>query len=112
MTEPQQAAARLVFTQLTAVTADGWLAPLAPEGASAIMYRDIDHAADLAEQQGIRAADLAAAGVVDEVVTGPPAQDLARGLGRAVHRALAELTAQDRGPRLAARADRYRHLGG
>ena len=67
------AALALLPADRTVAAADGWLAPLAPEGASAIMYRDTDHAADLAEQQGIRAADLAAAGVVDEVVTGPGA---------------------------------------
>ena len=32
-----------------------WLAPLAPEGASAIVYRDVSHAAELAARQGIGA---------------------------------------------------------
>jgi acetyl-CoA carboxylase carboxyl transferase subunit beta len=105
------AALALLPADRTVAAADGWLAPLAPEGASAIMYRDTDHAADLAGQQGIRAADLAAAGVVDQVVTGPPAQDLAQGLGRAVHRALAALARQNPERRLAARTSRYRGLG-
>jgi acyl-CoA carboxylase subunit beta len=117
------AALALLPADRTVAAADGWLAPLAPEGASAIMYRDTDHAADLAERQGIRAADLAAAGVVDEVITGTgqltqdlgtqdlPGQDLARGLGRAVHRALAQLARQNPERRLAARTSRYRHLG-
>jgi acetyl-CoA carboxylase carboxyl transferase beta subunit len=112
------AALALLPADRTVAAADGWLAPLAPEGASAIMYRDTDHAADLAEQQGIRAADLAAAGVVDEVITGTgrwtqdlAAQDLVQGLGRAVHRALAELARQNPGRRLAARTSRYRDLG-
>jgi acyl-CoA carboxylase subunit beta len=105
------AALALLPADRTVAAADGWLAPLAPEGASAIMYRDTDHAADLAEQQGIRAADLAAAGVVDEVITGPPVQDLAQGLGHAVHRALAQLTRQNPERRLAARTSRYRGLG-
>ena len=39
-----------------------WLAPLAPEGASAIVFRDTSHAPDLAARQGIRATDLAAQG--------------------------------------------------
>jgi acetyl-CoA carboxylase carboxyl transferase subunit beta len=47
---------------------DAWLAPLAPEGASAIVYRDTAHAAELARAQGIAARDLAAAGAVDVVV--------------------------------------------
>ena len=107
------AALALLPADRTMAAADGWLAPLAPEGASAIMYRDTDHAADLAGQQGIRAADLAAAGVVDEVITGtgPGAQGLVQGLGRAVHRALAELARQNPERRLAARTTRYRGLG-
>jgi acyl-CoA carboxylase subunit beta len=122
------AALALLPADRTVAAADGWLAPLAPEGASAIMYRDTDHAAELAEQQGIRAADLATAGVVDEVITGTGqwtqdlgtqdlgtqdlgTQDLARGLGRAVHRALAELARQNPERRLAARTSRYRRLG-
>jgi acetyl-CoA carboxylase carboxyl transferase subunit beta len=89
--------------------ADAWLAPLAPEGASAIVFRDPGHAAGLARRQGIRAADLAAAGVVDEVVAGTG--DLAADLGQAVHRALAELTRQDPQRRLTDRTARYRALG-
>jgi acetyl-CoA carboxylase carboxyl transferase subunit beta len=104
------AALALLPADRTVAAADAWLAPLAPEGASAIVFRDTTHAAELARRQGIRAADLAAAGVVDEVVAEDG--DLARNLGQAVHRALAELTAPDPAPRLAARTGRYRHLGG
>ena len=39
-----------------------WLSPLAPEGASVIVYKDTAHAPELADRQGIRSADLAAAG--------------------------------------------------
>jgi acetyl-CoA carboxylase carboxyl transferase subunit beta len=46
----------------------GWLSPLPPEGASAILYRDTTHAAVMAERQGVRSADLLADGVVDYVV--------------------------------------------
>ncbi|AMO59660.1 carboxyltransferase subunit of acetyl-CoA carboxylase [Mycolicibacterium phlei] len=46
----------------------GWLAPLPPEGASAIVYRDVDHAPELAVAQGIRSADLQRDGIVDVVV--------------------------------------------
>jgi acetyl-CoA carboxylase carboxyl transferase subunit beta len=106
------AALALLPTDRTVAAADAWLAPLAPEGASAIVFRDPSHAADLARRQNIRAADLAAAGVVDEVITGTgePAGQLARYLGQAVHRALAELSGQDPEQRLAARTDRYRRL--
>ncbi|HEY2520874.1 MAG TPA: carboxyl transferase domain-containing protein [Streptosporangiaceae bacterium] len=103
------AALALLPADRTVAAADAWLAPLAPEGASAIVFRDTGHAAGLARRQGIRAADLAAAGLVDEVITGPG--DLARDLGRAVHRALAELTRRSPGRRLADRTGRYRRLG-
>ena len=43
----------------------GWLAPLPPEGASAIVFRDVDHAPELAAAQGIRSADLLRNGIVD-----------------------------------------------
>ena len=45
-----------------------WLSPLAPEGASMIVYKDTAHAPELAARQGIRSADLAAAGIVDHIV--------------------------------------------
>ena len=46
----------------------GWLSPLPPEGASAIVFRDISKAAEMAAQQGVRAADLRAHGIVDYVI--------------------------------------------
>ncbi len=41
-----------------------WLAPLPPEGASAIVHGDVGHAAELAEAQRVSAAELARDGVV------------------------------------------------
>ena len=35
-----------------------WLSPLPPEGASAIVHRDLDHAAEMARAQQVRALDL------------------------------------------------------
>ncbi len=54
----------------TTVIAAGhaWLAPLPPEGASAIMYGDTTHAPALATAQRIAATDLRAAGIVHHVV--------------------------------------------
>ena len=46
----------------------GWLAPLPPEGASAIVFRDTEHAPELAAAQGIRSADLLRSGIVDAIV--------------------------------------------
>jgi acetyl-CoA carboxylase carboxyl transferase subunit beta len=45
-----------------------WLSPLPPEGASAIVHRDLDHAPELARAQRVRSLDLRAAGIVDVVV--------------------------------------------
>jgi hypothetical protein len=67
-----------------------WLAPLASEGASAIVYRGTGHAPQLAARQGIGSTDLAADGVVDEVIPETPADPgrFCRDLGHALHRAL------------------------
>ncbi|MCL2543231.1 MAG: acetyl-CoA carboxylase carboxyltransferase subunit alpha/beta [Nocardioidaceae bacterium] len=59
----------------------GWLSPLPPEGASVIVHGVVDHAADMAEKQGIGALDLLAGGRLDGVVPerdGDSAADLAR----------------------------------
>jgi acetyl-CoA carboxylase carboxyl transferase subunit beta len=45
-----------------------WLSPLPPEGASAIVHRDVEHAAEMARAQLVRARDLHALGVVDRIV--------------------------------------------
>lgn len=52
----------------TIAARNAWLAPLPPEGASAIVHRSTSLAAALAESQGITAAALAASGVVDVVL--------------------------------------------
>jgi acyl-CoA carboxylase subunit beta len=90
-----------------------WLAPLAPEGASAIVYRDAGHAPELAARQRIRSADLAADGIIDLVITETPGDGdrLCRDLGDALHRALRDVADQADGTRLAARLRRYRYLG-
>ncbi|MFJ2191104.1 carboxyl transferase domain-containing protein [Kitasatospora sp. NPDC087861] len=93
-----------------------WLAPLPPEGASAIVHRDGGHAAELARTQGIGARHLAEVGLVDEVVeerpdaADEPAAFCAR-LGLAVGTALDGLATRPEPDRLAARALRHRRLG-
>jgi acetyl-CoA carboxylase carboxyl transferase beta subunit len=89
----------------------GWLSPLAPEGASMIVYKDTAHAAELAARQGIRAADLAAAGVVDHVVAETSADQLGPRFGRLLRAELEALAASDDDTRLARRRRRYRGLG-
>ena len=93
-----------------------WLSPLPPEGASAIVHRTTERAAEMAEAQGVRALDLRAAGIVDRIVAErPDAADerdayLARVAGALEHE-LVELLDTDPHARLAARLHRYRHLG-
>jgi len=100
-------AAALALLPADRVLAAGhaWLAPLAPEGASAIVYRDAGHAPELARAQGITAADLVAAGMVDEVVAE------GQGLAVAVRAAVADVAGREAGERLAQRARRFRWLG-
>ncbi|MEV0356964.1 carboxyl transferase domain-containing protein [Nocardia sp. NPDC050697] len=93
-----------------------WLAPLPPEGASAIVHRDTGHAAELAAAQRIGAADLLADGVVDRIVPELPdaaAEPVAfaRRTVAAIADELAALTANPDGGRAAARYRRYRTLG-
>ena len=93
-----------------------WLAPLPPEGASAIMHRTTERAPELATAQGIRAGDLLASGIVDRIVPEPadPAADVAAfcaGLGAALRTELLRVMAQERKQRRAARARRYRQVG-
>lgn len=94
----------------------GWLAPLPPEGASAIVFRDTAHAPELAAAQGIRSVDLLASGIVDAIVPEHPdaadeptefAQRLSRAIAAEVQ-ALREIPAAER---LAARLQRYRRIG-
>jgi acyl-CoA carboxylase subunit beta len=94
----------------------GWLAPLPPEGASAIVFRDTTHAPELAAAQGIRSKDLLASGIVDSVVPEHPdaadepvefSQRLSRAIAAEVH-ALRRIPADER---LAARLQRYRRIG-
>ncbi|KWX01075.1 Acetyl-coenzyme A carboxyl transferase alpha chain [Carbonactinospora thermoautotrophica] len=94
----------------------GWLSPLPPEGASAILYRTTDRAAELAARQGVRAADLLAAGIVDRVVAECPdaAEEREAFLGRlarVLEYELVGLVRRDPDERLAARFARYRRLG-
>jgi len=49
-----------------------WLSPLPPEGASAIIHRDIDHAPQMAREQKTSCRDLLEAGVVHTVVLESP----------------------------------------
>ena len=94
----------------------GWLAPLPPEGASAIVFRDTAHAAELSAAQGIRSVDLLTSGIVDVVVPEhPDAADepveFCTRLSVAIAAELHALGALPDADRMAARLRRYRDLG-
>jgi acetyl-CoA carboxylase carboxyl transferase subunit beta len=94
----------------------GWLAPLPPEGASAIVFRDVDHAPELAAAQGIRSADLMRNGIVDAIVPEHPdaadtPADFTNRLSATIATELHQLRAVPDDARLAARLRRYRRIG-
>ncbi|GII27340.1 carboxyl transferase domain-containing protein [Planotetraspora mira] len=94
----------------------GWLSPLPPEGASAILYRTVDFAPEIARAQGVRAADLMRDGIVDRIV--PECPDAAyepgafcRRVARTLEYEIIGLLGTPPRDRLAARLARYRSLG-
>jgi acetyl-CoA carboxylase carboxyl transferase subunit beta len=94
----------------------GWLAPLPPEGASAIVFRDTDHAPELSAAQGIRSADLLLNGIVDTIVDErPDAADepleFTTRLSMTIAAALYELRTMPDTERLGLRLHRYRRIG-
>jgi acyl-CoA carboxylase subunit beta len=94
----------------------GWLAPLPPEGASAIVFRDTAHAAELSAAQGIRSADLLASGIVDVVVPEHPdaaeePKEFCTRLSVAIAVELYALRGVADAERMAARLRRYRGIG-
>ncbi|WP_242653954.1 acetyl-CoA carboxylase carboxyltransferase subunit alpha/beta [Klenkia soli] len=106
----------LVPADRVLATANGWLGPLPPEGASAIVHRDVDHAGEMAAQQGVRATDLWRAGIVDRVVPERPdaadePDEFCARLGRVLAEELAGLLGRDDTERMRSRATRWRHLG-
>ena len=93
-----------------------WLSPLPPEGASAILYRTTERAAEIAAAQRVRSADLLADGIVDRVVPECPdaadePTDFLRRVGAVLEEELIRLLAADPDERYDARLARYRTLG-
>jgi acetyl-CoA carboxylase alpha subunit len=93
-----------------------WLSPLPPEGASVIVHRTTERAAELAESQGVRSVDLLRHGIVDRVVREhPDAADepeafLLR-IGAVLEHELLSVLTLDSPQRLEQRLSRYRQLG-
>lgn len=93
-----------------------WLSPLPPEGASAIMHRDLDHAPQMADEQGVRSIDLLRSGIVDRIIAEHPdaadePDDFARRVGQVLRHELVHLLRQVPVDRYAARLARYRRIG-
>lgn len=61
----------LLPAEVVVAAENAWLSPLPPEGASAIVHGDVDHAAEMAEQQGVGAIELHAGGMVHHLVPEP-----------------------------------------
>jgi acetyl-CoA carboxylase carboxyl transferase subunit beta len=94
----------------------GWLAPLPPEGASAIVFRDVAHAPELAAAQGIRSADLLRHRIVDSIVPEHPdaadePMEFTQRLSATIANELHQLRAVPDGERMAVRLARYRRIG-
>lgn len=93
-----------------------WLSPLPPEGASAIVHRDLEHAAQMAAEQHVRSLDLLAAGIVDRIVAERPdaadePEEFCHRMGLVLQHELVRLLEAPAEGRLSARIDRYRRLG-
>lgn len=89
----------------------GWLSPLPPEGASAILYHDTTHAPQMMQEQQVGARALLAAGIIDDII--PECPDAAaepeafstRVIAH-IHAALVELHSH---PTRVGREQRFRH---
>ncbi|NUP25207.1 MAG: acetyl-CoA carboxyl transferase, partial [Nocardia sp.] len=94
----------------------GWLAPLPPEGASAIVHRDPGRAPEMAAAQRIRATDLLTDGIVDRIVPEYPDAaeepiDFVRRTVAAIAGELVLLARSSPTELRASRHRRYRRLG-
>jgi len=89
-----------------------WLSPLPPEGASAIVHRDTEHAAEMARSQHVRALDLRELGIVDRIIPEHPdaadePEEFCRRVGQVLEHELSTLFHADPAWLRAARVDRF-----
>jgi acetyl-CoA carboxylase carboxyl transferase subunit beta len=94
----------------------GWLSPLPPEGAAAILHHSVGRAPELAGQQEVRSLDLLRHGIVDRIVAErPDAADEPEAfldrLAQVLSHELGQLMRRDADELLTARLARYRRLG-
>lgn len=93
-----------------------WLSPLPPEGASAIMYRSTEFAAEISKAQGVNVTALYANGVIDHIVDELPDAALegrafCKRMASAIAYELSRLTALPIDDLLPQRVAKYRSLG-
>lgn len=94
----------------------GWLSPLPPEGASAILHHDTTHAQAMADKQGIRSIDLYAHGVVDHIIPEYPdaadeSESFCRRVGTTLHRELIALGRNEHPYGISSRTKRFDRIG-
>jgi acetyl-CoA carboxylase carboxyl transferase subunit beta len=94
----------------------GWLSPLPPEGASAIVHRSTEFAPAMSAAQGVHVASLYANGIVDHIVderddaaTEPKA--FCQRMGQAIEYELSILASSSMEALLPLRMKKYRNLG-
>ena len=95
----------------------GWLSPLPPEGASAILHHTTQRAAEMAERQGVRSADLLASGALDGIIPEYPdarrePEQFCIRVAAAIRHELASLATLDPATRLRRRILRFDGLAG
>ncbi|WP_217135715.1 carboxyl transferase domain-containing protein [Leucobacter chinensis] len=100
----------------TVAARHAWLSPLPPEGASAILFRDTHHAAEIASDQGVNTASLLREGIVDRVVCESPdaaeePEAFSRRMGMIIGQEVASLMLRPAEQRRVERQHRYRRLG-
>ena len=89
----------LLPAQRVVAAGNAWLSPLPPEGASAIVFKDTEHAALLAARQRVGARHMREDGLVDVIVEESPAahedpEGFARAIGAEVVAQVDELLAR------------------
>ena len=92
-----------------------WLSPLPPEGASAIVHRSIDFAAEMSQAQGVNVGSLYACGLVEHIVDerGDAALEVrafCQRMGQAIEYELATLSSSGISELLTGRLEKYRNL--
>ena len=98
------------------VAQHGWLSPLPPEGASAILHHDTSHAPAMAARQGVRATDLLDHHIADRIIGEYPdaatePEQFCRRIHTVLQHELATLTSTDTPDRLTRRAERLERIG-